>query len=59
MAERDLPLIEDDVFGELDFGGKRPLRHAMPTQQEAMLQAIERHFPAGTRAIRHQDGYFI
>lgn len=28
-------------------------------QQEAMLQAIERHFPAGTRATRPDGGYFI
>ena len=133
LAAHEVPLIEDDVYGELYFGSKRPLpakawdtkglvmhcssfskslapgyrvgwavpgrftrdvarlkltrtlsasapaqaaladylgkggydkhlrqlRHAMSTQQEAMLQAIERHFPAGTRATRPDGGYFI
>lgn len=133
LAAHDVPLIEDDVYGELYFGSKRPLpakaydrkglvmhcssfskslapgyrvgwavpgrftrdvarlkltrtlsasapaqaaladylakggydkhlrqlRHALSTQQEAMLQAIERHFPPGTRATRPDGGYFI
>lgn len=133
LAAHGVPLIEDDVYGELYFGSKRPLpakaydkqglvmhcssfskslapgyrvgwavpgrftrdvarlkltrtlsasapaqaaladylakggydkhlrqlRHALSMQQEAMLQAIERHFPAGTRATRPDGGYFI
>ncbi|NML59896.1 PLP-dependent aminotransferase family protein [Massilia sp. RP-1-19] len=133
LAAHDVPLIEDDVYGELYFGSKRPLpakaydkkglvmhcssfskslapgyrvgwavpgrftrdvsrlkltrtlsasapaqaaiadylakggydkhlrqlRHALSMQQEAMLQAIERHFPAGTRATRPDGGYFL
>ena len=133
LAAHDVPLIEDDVYGELYFGSKRPLpakaydktglvmhcssfskslapgyrvgwavpgrftravsrlkltrtlsasapaqaaladylakggydkhlrqlRHALSMQQEAMLQAVERHFPAGTRATRPDGGYFI
>ena len=133
LAAHDVPLIEDDVYGELYFGSKRPLpakaydkkglvmhcssfskslapgyrvgwavpgrftravsrlkltrtlsasapaqaaladylarggydkhlrqlRHALSMQQEAMLQAIERYFPPGTRATRPDGGYFI
>ena len=133
LAAHDVPLIEDDVYGELYFGSKRPLpakawdkaglvmhcssfskslapgyrvgwavpgrftravarlkltrtlsasapaqaaladylakggydkhlrqlRHALSAQQEAMLHAIERHFPAGTRATRPDGGYFV
>jgi DNA-binding transcriptional MocR family regulator len=133
LAAHDVPLIEDDVYGELYFGSKRPLpakaydkkglvmhcssfskslapgyrvgwavpgrftrdvsrlkltrtlsasapaqaaladylakggydkhlrqlRHALSMQQEAMLLAIERHFPPGTRATRPDGGYFI
>jgi DNA-binding transcriptional MocR family regulator len=133
LAAHDVPLIEDDVYGELYFGSKRPLpakawdkkglvmhcssfskslapgyrvgwavpgrytrnvarlkltrtlsasapaqaaladylakggydkhlrqlRHALSMQQEAMLQAVERYFPRGTRATRPDGGYFL
>lgn len=133
LAAHDVPLIEDDVYGELYFGSKRPLpakawdkkglvmhcssfskslapgyrvgwavpgrytrdvarlkltrtlsasapaqaaladylakggydkhlrqlRHALSMQQEAMLLAVERYFPAGTRATRPDGGYFL
>ncbi|MET0964558.1 MAG: PLP-dependent aminotransferase family protein [Noviherbaspirillum sp.] len=133
LASHDVPLIEDDVYGELYFGSKRPLpakafdasglvmhcssfskclapgyrvgwaapgrfarevgrikltrtlsasqpaqaaladylakggydkhlrqlRHALSVQQGAMLQAVAKYFPAGTRASRPDGGYFI
>lgn len=132
LAERDVPLIEDDVYGELYFGARAPrpyksfdqhglvlhcsgyaktlapgwrvgwvaggryaqtlqrlktmsslatnipaqealaaylgggryeshlrrLRRRLASQQEEMLSAITRHFPAGTRATRAEGGYF-
>ena len=132
LAERDVPLIEDDVYGELYFGARAPrpyksfddkglvlhcsgyaktlapgwrvgwvaggrfartlerlktmsslatnipaqealavylrggryeshlrkLRRRLASQQEEMLSAIARHFPAGTCATRAQGGYF-
>ena len=133
LATHDVPLIEDDVYGELYFGSRRPLpakafdtkglvmhcssfskclapgyrvgwavparftrdlarlkltrtlsasapaqaaladylakggydkhlrqlRHALSVQQGAMLQAIARYFPHGTKATRPEGGYFI
>ena len=133
LAQHEVPLIEDDVYGELYFGTKRPLpakaydtkglvmhcssfskclapgyrigwsapgryakavsrlklsttlsasvpaqaalaayldkggydrhlrqlRHTFAVQQDAALQAIARHFPAGTRATRPVGGYFL
>lgn len=133
LNARDIPLIEDDVYGELYFGNKRPLsakafdtkglvmhcssfskslapgyrvgwavpgkftqkvahlkltttlsasapaqaaladyltkggydkhlrqlRHALSVQQSAMVQAIVRHFPKGTKATRPNGGYFL
>lgn len=133
MAKHDIPLIEDDVYGELYFGTRRPLpakafdktgivlhsssfskclspgyrvgwtvggrytkalarlkmtrtlsasapaqaaladylakggydkhlrqlRHALASQQAAMLEAVSRHFPKGTRATRPNGGYFL
>lgn len=133
LTFHDVPLIEDDVYGELYFGNKRPpsakifdtkglvmhcssfskclapgyrigwavpsryakdvarlkltttlsasapaqaaladyltkggydkhlrqLRHALSVQQSAMMQAIVRHFPRGTRATRPSGGYFL
>jgi DNA-binding transcriptional MocR family regulator len=133
LAAHDVPLIEDDVYGELYFGSRRPLpakafddkglvmhcssfskclapgyrvgwaapgryardvarlkltttlsasvpaqaalaeylahggydkhlrqlRHALSVQQSAMLQAVARHFPRGTRATRPEGGYFL
>jgi DNA-binding transcriptional MocR family regulator len=133
LASRDVPLIEDDVYGELYFGSKRPspvkafdtrglvmhcssfskclapgyrigwaaagrytqavarnkltttlsasapaqaaiaeylskggydkhlrqLRHALSVQQNAMMQAVVRHFPSGTKATRPNGGYFL
>ncbi|MET3131502.1 DNA-binding transcriptional MocR family regulator [Oxalobacteraceae bacterium GrIS 1.11] len=133
LASHDVPLIEDDVYGELYFGARRPalskqyderglllhcgsfskclapgfrvgwvapgryagaierlklssslavalpsqlalaeylgrgayerhlrqLRLALAAQQRSMLQAIDAHFPAGTRVTRPQGGYFI
>jgi len=133
LALHDVPLIEDDVYGELYFGSKRPvsakafdtkglvmhcssfskclapgyrigwaapgrftrdvarlkltttlsasapaqaaladylakggydkhlrqLRHTLSVQQSAMVQAVARHFPPGTRATRPSGGYFL
>jgi DNA-binding transcriptional MocR family regulator len=133
LAERRIPLIEDDVYGELHHGPRRPppakawdreggvlhcssfskslapgyrigwvaagryaaalgrrklmsslatalpsqlalleylqekrfdrhlrrLRQALARQQAAMVDAIERHFPAGTRFGRPEGGYFL
>lgn len=133
LARHEVPLIEDDVYGELYFGGKRPLhakkfddqglvmhcssfskclapgyrigwaatgrytrqvarlqltttlsasgpaqaaiadylakggydrhlrqlRHALSIQQTAMVEAVVRHFPRGTRATRPEGGYFL
>lgn len=133
LAASDVPLIEDDVYGELYFGSRRPapakafdgkglvmhcssfskclapgyrigwaapgrfsrdvarlkltttlsasapaqaaladylakggydkhlrqLRHALSVQQSAMMQAVVRHFPRGTRATRPSGGYFL
>lgn len=133
LTKHDVPLIEDDVYGELYFGNKRPLpaktfdtkglvmhcssfskclapgyrvgwavpgrfardvarlkltttlsasvpaqaaladylvkggydkhlrqlRHALSVQQTAMVQAVVRHFPRGTRATRPNGGYFL
>lgn len=133
LAASDVPLIEDDVYGELYFGSKRPisakafdkkglvmhcssfskclapgyrigwaapgrftrdvarlkltttlsasapaqaaladylakggydkhlrqLRHALSVQQSAMVQAVVRHFPRGTKATRPSGGYFL
>lgn len=133
LARHDLPLIEDDVYGELYFGAKKPLpakafdskglvmhcssfskclapgyrvgwvaagryaqavsrlklttslstsapaqgaladylakggydrhlralRHTLSVQQGALMQAVARHFPAGTRATRPDGGYFL
>lgn len=36
----------------------RRLRRRLASQQEEMLSAVARHFPAGTRATRAQGGYF-
>lgn len=133
LAAHEVPLIEDDVYGELYFGARRPLpakawdktglvlhsssfskclapgyrvgwsvpgrfardvarlkmtrtlsasapaqaaladylakggydkhlrqlRHALAAQQSAMLDAVVRHFPKGTRATRPDGGYFL
>ncbi|HVK93589.1 MAG TPA: PLP-dependent aminotransferase family protein [Noviherbaspirillum sp.] len=133
LARHEVPLIEDDVYGELYFGNRRPapakafdtkglvmhcssfskclapgyrvgwavagryaqavarnkmtttlstsapaqaalaeylakggydkhlrqLRHALSVQQSAMIQAVVRHFPAGTKATRPSGGYFL
>ncbi|MBV8634384.1 MAG: PLP-dependent aminotransferase family protein [Burkholderiaceae bacterium] len=133
LSKHDVPLIEDDVYGELYFAGKKPvsakafdtkglvmqcssfskclapgyrvgwiaagryataltrlklttslstsapaqaaladylskggydrhlrqLRHTLSVQQTAMMQAIAKHFPAGTRATRPSGGYFV
>lgn len=133
LASHDVPLIEDDVYGELYFGSKRPfpakafdkknlvmhcssfskclapgyrvgwavpgrftrdvtrlkltstlsasapaqaaladylakggydkhlrqLRHVLSVQQSAMIQAVVRHFPRGTKATRPDGGYFL
>jgi DNA-binding transcriptional MocR family regulator len=37
----------------------RQLRHALSAQQGAMLEAVARHFPKGTRATRPDGGYFL
>ncbi|GAA0622840.1 GntR family transcriptional regulator MpaR [Halomonas beimenensis] len=37
----------------------RRLRRALETQQQAMLAAADRHFPAGTRVTRPGGGYFL
>jgi DNA-binding transcriptional MocR family regulator len=133
LSAHDVPLIEDDVYGELYFGSKRPisakafdtnglvmhcssfskclapgyrigwtlpgrfvqqvsrlkltttlsasapaqaaladylskggydkhlrqLRHSLSVQQTAMMQAVVRYFPKGTRATRPSGGYFL
>jgi DNA-binding transcriptional MocR family regulator len=133
LARYQVPLIEDDVYGELYFGAKRPmpakafdqhglvmhcssfskclapgyrvgwvaagrfarqvarhklsttlttcapaqgalalyleqggydrhlrlLRRTLETQQTAFMDAVARHFPAGTRATRPKGGYFL
>lgn len=133
LAAHEVPLIEDDVYGELYFGSKRPvsakafdtqglvmhcssfskclapgyrigwsapgrfskdvsrlkltttlsasapaqaaladylekggydkhlrqLRHALSVQQSAMIQAVVRNFPKGTKATRPSGGYFL
>jgi DNA-binding transcriptional MocR family regulator len=37
----------------------RKLRSALAAQQAAMLEAIRRYFPAGTRVTRPSGGYFV
>jgi DNA-binding transcriptional MocR family regulator len=37
----------------------RQLRHALAVQQNAMMQAVLRHFPRGTRATHPSGGYFL
>ncbi|MDR5901126.1 GntR family transcriptional regulator MpaR [Halomonas icarae] len=37
----------------------RTLRHALETQQTAMLAAADRHFPSDTRITRPDGGYFL
>lgn len=37
----------------------RQLRHALSVQQSAMMQAVVRYFPKGTRATRPGGGYFL
>jgi len=37
----------------------RALRHTLAQQQQAMLAALVRHFPPGTRATRPAGGYFL
>lgn len=37
----------------------RKLRHSLETQQDAMLAAAARHFPAATRVSRPAGGYFL
>ena len=37
----------------------RQLRHLLSVQQSAMIQAVERHFPRGTKATRPDGGYFL
>jgi DNA-binding transcriptional MocR family regulator len=37
----------------------RQLRHALSVQQSAMVQAVVRHFPPGTKATRPNGGYFL
>lgn len=133
LARHEVPMIEDDVYGELYFGARRPalakrydrhglvmhcgsfskclapgfrigwaapgrqaraverlklstslacampsqlalagylaqggydrhlrqLRAALEAQRDAMLMAVARHFPAGTRATRPEGGYFL
>jgi DNA-binding transcriptional MocR family regulator len=133
LARHQVPLIEDDVYGELYFGARRPvlsktydeqglvmhcssfskclapgyrvgwaaagrfartverlklmttlsaavpsqaaladylqqggydrhlrqLRHTLSVQQNQMMQALERHFPVGTRFAQPEGGYFI
>jgi len=133
LTLHDVPLIEDDVYGELYFGSKRPvsakafdtqglvmncssfskclapgyrigwaapgrfakevarlkltttlsasapaqaaladylekggydkhlrqLRHTLSVQQSAMVQAVVRNFPKGTKATRPSGGYFL
>jgi DNA-binding transcriptional MocR family regulator len=133
LAAHDVPLIEDDVYGELYFGIKRPvhaksfdtrglvmhcssfskclapgyrigwvaagrftqqvarlqltttlsasapaqgaiadyllkggfdkhlrqLRHVLSVQQSAMIEAVVRNFPKGTKATRPEGGYFL
>jgi len=47
----------------LDGGGYerhlRQLRRALTTRRDAVLQAIARYFPAGTRMTRPEGGYFV
>lgn len=37
----------------------RSLRQRLEAQAVAMIDAVERHFPAGTRLVRPQGGYFM
>lgn len=37
----------------------RQLRHSLCLQQTAMMQAVVRYFPKGTRATRPSGGYFL
>ncbi|AYC31756.1 PLP-dependent aminotransferase family protein [Pseudomonas cavernae] len=37
----------------------RKLRHALESQQDAMLASAARHFPPGTRVSRPSGGYFL
>ncbi|CAG2131754.1 HTH-type transcriptional regulator NorG [Cupriavidus numazuensis] len=37
----------------------RQLRHALMLRQDAVAQAVARHFPPGTRATRPAGGYFL
>ncbi|MDB6001964.1 MAG: transcriptional regulator, GntR family [Rhizobacter sp.] len=37
----------------------RRLRLALKVQQEALILAVSRHFPAGTQLTRPQGGYFV
>jgi len=37
----------------------RQLRRTLAAQESALVAAVERHFPAGTRLARPQGGYFL
>lgn len=37
----------------------RQLRHTLSVQQSAVMQAVVRHFPPGTKATRPNGGYFL
>jgi DNA-binding transcriptional MocR family regulator len=37
----------------------RQLRHVLALQQAAMIEAVVRYFPRGTRATRPEGGYFL
>lgn len=54
---------ETALAAYLEHGGYdrhlRKLRQQLASQQQAMLAAIARHFPAATRATRPDGGYFL
>lgn len=55
--------VQIALAGYLKQGGYdthlRGLRQRLEVQAETMLGAVERHFPAGTRLVRPQGGYFM
>ncbi|MDP9995221.1 DNA-binding transcriptional MocR family regulator [Variovorax boronicumulans] len=56
-------MLQIAIAGYLKQGGYdkhlRKLRRTLANHQEQMLQAVARHFPAGTRATRSSGGYFV
>jgi len=71
LAARDIPLIENDVRGELYFSGQCPtvakaydhhlrrIRRVYARYVALLSQAVTRFFPVGTRVTRPSGGFVL